>query len=205
MALAVLELASATRVGSERRVLDAAQWRLVGDAAALRERAAAAVARAQDHARETVVEELRQRADQLERQVQKQLLLKTMNLQIEHERMLRELRSRFVETVLTSLRAMLTPLPPSFFARVHASAASMLGTDAQAVLHVSAVDEGAARLGLSAARDRVAIQVDPDLEPGQCFLSTRFGRVQAGLATQLEALGEALTAWWTTQQEAGRS
>lgn len=196
MALVVLELSPSARLSHDTRVLAPAQSRAVHGAHELGAQAGAALERACAQAREATTAEMRDRADKLERQLQRQLLLKTMNLQLEYERALRELRARFVETVLSSLEAMLTPLPPAYFARAQASAAAMLGADSAAVLHVAAADERAARAGLTAARDALRIEVDPDLEPGHAFLDTRFGRVQAGLPTQLEVLGEALRAWW---------
>jgi flagellar biosynthesis/type III secretory pathway protein FliH len=199
MALAVLELSPTARVVSASRVLEALHWRAVADGAALRQEAEVALQRACELARERAADEVRARADALERRLHRQVLLKTMSLQLEHERALRDLRERFVQTLLSALQAMLTPLPPEFFARAHASATALLGTASEAVLHVSAADEQAARAGLARAGspEAVRVEVDPDVEPGQCWLDTRFGRVQAGLHTQLEALNEALQTWWS--------
>lgn len=203
MALALLEVATSARVAADTRVIDAAQWRVIAGAADLRERAAAAVLRAQENARESVMVEMRQRADQLEHEMNKALLLKTLSMQAEHERALREIRATFVDTVVECVRALLSPPPAGFFARVHESATAMLGSQPELVFHVSARDEPAARIALADAVDSGSLRlvVDPELAAGQCFLETRFGRIQASVRTQLEVLREALARWWPTERD----
>ncbi len=205
MALAVLEIATGARVAADTRVLDPAHWHAIAGAQELHQRASAAVLRARELAREAVAAELRQRSEQVEPELHEALLRDTLKLRAEHERALRELRTCFVDTLIECLRSMLSPLPPAFFARVHESANAMLGSEPDLVLHVSARDEHAARLALAgpSGRDGVRVVVDPELTGGQCFLETRFGRIQAGLPTQLEALRAALDRWWSGPPDAG--
>jgi flagellar biosynthesis/type III secretory pathway protein FliH len=196
MALAVLDLSPTARVATSSRVLSPAEWKALSGVIHLQAQAQAALEQAQVHACDSAVADMRARAERLERQLQKMVLLKALNLQVQHERELRDLRARFVETVLGCLRSLLLPTPPSFFARVQASAATMIGEASKLTLQVAAADEAAARAGLAVLASHVRVVVDPDLSPGQCFLETHFGRIQAGLTTQLEALGEALQPWW---------
>ena len=203
MALAVLSLAATTVLASSSRVLGSGEWQTINDAAQLRERAEQAFEQAREHNHATLVARHQQKVAEIEARLQKGALLKALSLQFECERLQREWRSQFVQTVMTCVGAMLSPPPPAFFARVQASAASMLGDALDVALHVAPNDEAAARDGLSTAmasatHSPVRIVVDPDLAPGQCFLDTRFGRIQAGLPTQLEALNQALERWWSS-------
>jgi flagellar biosynthesis/type III secretory pathway protein FliH len=202
MALAVLNLGATSNIASDSRVLGSGEWQSLAEAAQLRAQAAHAVALARDRDRAIAAEQQQQQVAAIEARLQKGALLKALSLQIECEQLQREWRSQFVQTVMTCVGAMLCPPPPAFFARVQASAASMLGDALDVALHVAPNDEAAARDGLSAAmagatHSPVSIVVDPDLAPGQCFLETRFGRIQAGLPTQLEALNQALERWWS--------
>lgn len=203
MALAVLNLCATSNIASDSRVLGSGEWQSLADAAQLRTQAAHTLALARDRDRAIAASQQQQQVADIEARLQKGALLKALSLQIECERLQREWRSQFVQTVMTCVSAMLSPPPPAFFARVQASAASMLGDALDVALHVAPNDEAAARDGLSAAMDSathspVRIVVDPDLAPGQCFLDTRFGRIQAGLPTQLEALNQALERWWSS-------
>lgn len=203
MALAVLSLSATTVLASRSRVLGSEEWQTVTDAAQLREQAEHAFKHAREHTHATLVARQEQKVAEIEARLQKGALLKALSLQFECESLQSEWRSHFVQTVMTCLNAMLSPPPPEFFARVQSSAASMLGDALEVALHVAPNDEAAARDGLSAAmasatRSPVRIVVDPDLAPGQCFLDTRFGRIQAGLLTQLEAMNQALERWWSS-------
>jgi type III secretion protein L len=202
MALAVLNLSVTSNMASNSRVLGCGEWQSLVDAAQLRTQVAQAVALARDNERAIAASQQQQQVAAIEARLQKGALLKALSLQIECERLQGEWRSQFVQTVMACVGAMLCPPPPAFYARVQASAASMLGDALEVALHVAPNDEAAARQGLSAAmnsatRSPARIVVDPDLAPGQCFLETRFGRIQAGLPTQLEALNQALDRWWS--------
>lgn len=199
MALAVLTLAPGAVLAGDQRVLGAREWQAVNTLAQLREQAEAALAQAQQRAMAEAAEHARAQLAAAETRLHKTLLLKTLALQVEYERQLRELRSRMVDTVMACLDSMLMPPPPQLFARVQASIAAMVGESAEIALHLSAADEAAARAAL-AQLPMVRIVVHPDLAAGQCFADTRFGRIQAGLSTQLEALREALQSWWASEQ-----
>lgn len=203
MALAVLNLSATANLASDSRVLGSGDWQALADAAQLRTQAAHALDLAREREAAMAVRRQQQQVADIEARLQKGALLKALSLQFECERLQREWRGQFVQTVMTCVGAMLLPLPPAFFARVQASAASMLGDALDVALHVAPSDEAAARAGLGAATAGavdipVRIVVDPDLAPGQCFLDTRFGRIQAGLPTQLEALNQALERWWSS-------
>jgi flagellar biosynthesis/type III secretory pathway protein FliH len=145
---------------------------------------------------------LRPKAAGNERIVQQALLLKAIHLQREFDAAQQRWHALFVDSLTTALQAVLgDPLPPQFFAQVRRSAAQFVGDRQQAVLHVAAADEPAVRdaLGESRQGQGMAWQVNPTLAAGQCFLDTPFGRVQASLATQLERLRDALSAWWAEQ------
>jgi flagellar biosynthesis/type III secretory pathway protein FliH len=205
MALAVLNLSVTSNVLSNSRVLGSGEWQSLVDAAQLRKQVAQAVALARDNERAIAASQQQQQVAAIEARLQKGALLKALSLQIECEHLQREWRGQFVQTVMSCVSAMLSPPPPAFFARVQASAASMLGDALDVTLHVAPNDEAAARDGLSlamasATHSPVRIVVDPDLAPGQCFLDTRFGRIQAGLPTQLEALNQALDRWWSNAE-----
>jgi flagellar biosynthesis/type III secretory pathway protein FliH len=197
MALVVLELGPSARVATGTRVLSASQWQAVSGAAELREQVEQALARSRADADEAMQRKLAARTEQIEREAQQRLLQKSLELQREYGRALGDLRSRFVETVSTCLQALLMPPPPELYARVQESAGALVGEGAVLSLHVAAADSAAAYQALAASPGEVRIVADPDLEAGQCFLETRFGRIQAGLPTQLEALREALTRWWS--------
>jgi flagellar biosynthesis/type III secretory pathway protein FliH len=159
--------------------------------AELERSAALAALAAQEQARKQVAE--------VQARLQRALVIKATALQLSHERLMREHRARFVDTVMSCLGSLLQPLPEEFFARVQASASAMIGDTGQTALHVAACDEAAARSALAARGQPVSIVVDPDLEAGQCFLDSRFGRLQTGLPDQLEILEEALKQWWVEQ------
>ena len=208
MALAVLSLSATATVASSSRVLGSDEWQSLTDAAQLRAQAEQALDLARERDRAMAAQEQQQQVAAIEARLQKGALLKALSLQFECERLQREWRGQFVQTVMTCVSAMLSPPPPAFFARVQASAASMLGDALDVALHVAPSDEAAARDGLSAAmasaaHSPVRVVVDPDLAPGQCFLETRFGRIQAGLPTQLEALNQALDRWWSSDATSG--
>jgi flagellar biosynthesis/type III secretory pathway protein FliH len=197
MALAVLNLSAAACVASDSRVLSPGQWQAVNDLAALREQAAVALTEARERAESRAMERARAEVISIEQRLQKGALLKALSLQIDFERAQRGLRAQFVQTVMTCLNEMLAPVPPAFFARVQASSVAMIGESSEVALHVAAIDEATAREGTASAPVRVV--VDPDLAGGQCFLETRFGRIQAGLPTQLEALQQTLERWWSQE------
>ena len=201
MALAVLRLSGQERVVASQPVLRAAEWQALSAAEDVLACAQASVKRARADAAEQAAEAARQAVQQQasvrERQQQQALLLKALSLQVEFERLQRELRQQVVDTVMSSLRAMLAgPLPSAFFQQAVASAQFWGGQDGKVVLRVASSDEPAARVALAAGAGPVRLQVDPDLAPGQCFLDTDFGRLQASLETQLQALHEALQRWW---------
>jgi flagellar biosynthesis/type III secretory pathway protein FliH len=203
MALAVLNLSALSKLASPSRVLGGGEWQSLADVAQLRTQAVQALAQAREHDLAFAASQQQQQVADIEARLQKGVLLKALSLQIEFERLQREWRSQFVQTVMACVGAMLSPPPPAFFARVQASAASMLGDALDVTLHVAPSDEAAARQGLGAAlaaakQSPVRIVVDPDLVLGQCFLESRFGRIQAGLPTQLEALNQALGRWWAS-------
>jgi type III secretion protein L len=200
MALALLKLSPAAQLASGSRVLGRIEAEAVASIAQLRASADAALAQARSQLAVTSAEQVQLLAAQTERRLQKGALLRLLGVQLEYERAVRQLRERFVDTVMSCLGSMLMPLPPAFFARVQASAAEMIGESSELTLHVAAADEAVARAAFpdpGAAASAFRIDVDPNLEPGQCFLETRFGRVQAGLQTQLEAMREALQRWWS--------
>lgn len=211
MALAVLTLDPSRRLAADSVVLPAARWQALQDAAQVVAAAEQAVADASAAA----AAQARARADehlaQKERQMQQALLLKALSLQVEYERQRQELLALFVQTQMNSLRALLAgPLPAGFFARVQASAKQWVGDQAALVLHVAPADETQARAGLAQAaaaalaagaeataeHGPVTLVVDPELAAGQCHLHTAFGRLQASLDAQLEALQEAMQQWW---------
>jgi flagellar biosynthesis/type III secretory pathway protein FliH len=202
MALAVLNLAPDCNLVSRSRVLSPHDWGAVSDVIRLRAQALAALEQAHRKAASAATEHLRQRALELEQRMQRSLLLKALALQHECERQQRALRERFVDSMMSCLNALLTPVPAQFFARVQASAAAMVGEAPALALHVSAHDEAAAREALGLHAERVQLVIDPDLAAGACFLETAFGRIQAGLATQLEGLKQALQGWWDGEQPA---
>jgi flagellar biosynthesis/type III secretory pathway protein FliH len=198
MALAVLTLTPDTHLVSGARVLTHREVQAVTQVRLLLDQTRDALASEQQRLAVAADEALQRRASEIEERMRKSMVVKTLGLQLEYEQALREMRARFVETVMSSLNAVLMPPPAAFFARVQASAAAMVGEGTEAALHVSAADEAAAKQALVDATLRLV--VDPDLQPGQCFLETRFGRIQAGLATQLEAIEAALREWWAAQQ-----
>jgi flagellar biosynthesis/type III secretory pathway protein FliH len=197
MALAVLTLSPQRRALAGSPVLAASEWRALRQASELVDAAQAAVDQARAEALARLRDEQAQTAAQHERRRQHTLLLKALSLQVEYERLRHELRDRFVETQLTCLRALLRdPLPAAFFARVEESARHYVGQRAALALHVAPADEAAARDGIGNASAHVELCIDPELLPGQCHLQTEFGRLQAGLEVQLEAIHEALERWW---------
>jgi flagellar biosynthesis/type III secretory pathway protein FliH len=200
MALAVLKLASHAQVVSGSRVLTHREVQAVAQAHQLLEHTHEALAGEGRRLAEAADQALQRRVAEAEERMRKAMMVKTLGLQLEHERLVRELRAQLVDTVMSCLGSMLDPLPPAFFARVQASAAAMVGEGTEATLHVPAADEAAAREAL--AHGAMRLVVDPDLAPGQCFLETRFGRIQAGLPTQLETIDAALREWWAAQRAA---
>jgi flagellar biosynthesis/type III secretory pathway protein FliH len=201
MALAVLTLPHMRTVATDSPVIRAGERQALQTAGELVAAAQAAIAQAQAEATAAVTHSLQLQAQQNERQLQKALLLKAFSLQVESERMQRELREQFVHTQIACLQALLAgPLPAGFYERVLDSAAHWVGENSALVLCVPPSEEQAACEGveLAAAQGQlqVQVQVDPNLAPGQCNLQTGFGRVQASLPVQLEALQEALARWW---------
>jgi type III secretion protein L len=201
VALAVLTLDPSRRLAADSVVLPAARWQALQDAAQVVAAAEQAVADASAAA----AAQARARADehlaQKERQMQQALLLKALSLQVEYERQRQELLALFVQTQMNSLRALLAgPLPAGFFARVQASAKQWVGDQAALVLHAGLAQAAAAALAAgaeaTAEHGPVTLVVDPELAAGQCHLHTAFGRLQASLDAQLEALQEAMQQWW---------
>jgi flagellar biosynthesis/type III secretory pathway protein FliH len=202
VALAVLSLSGAAKLASSSRVLTHREVESVVAVQQLCERSQAELQRSAELAALAAQEQVRRELTDVQARLQRELVIKATALQLSHERSMREHRARFVETVMSCLGSLLQPLPPEFFARVQASAAALVGDNAQTVLHVAACDEPAARTALAALGQPVSIVVDPDLGAGRCFLDTRFGRLQTGLPDQLEILEEALKPWWAEQAAA---
>jgi type III secretion protein L len=203
MALAVLTLSAQRRVLASSPVLTAHEWRSLQQANEVIGAAREAIEQARAETLSRVRAENEQAMAQQEQRRQHTLLLKALSLQVEYERLRRDLRDRFVETQLTCLRALLQhPLPAAFFARVQESARQYVGERAALALHVAPADEAAARDGIGQAATHVELRIDPELLPGQCHLQTEFGRLQAGLDAQLEAIREALERWWHGEGEA---
>jgi flagellar biosynthesis/type III secretory pathway protein FliH len=200
VALAVLTLASGTQLVSSTRVLTHREVQAVTQVQQLLDQTRDVLAEERRRFAVAADEALQRRTAEIEERTRKATMVQTLNFQLEYQARVRELRSQFVETVMNGLAAMLMPPPATFFARVQASASAMVGAGTEATLHVAAADEAAAKQALCNAAMRLV--VNPDLLPGQCFLETGFGRIQASLATQLETIEVALREWWAAQPAA---
>jgi flagellar assembly protein FliH len=197
VALVVLKLDASRRVVTDDCVLPAAEWRALQQAQEVVSSAQAAVDDARRSAEHQCRAEMQELWTQKERQLQTVLLLKALSLQVEFERQRQELMETFVQSQITSLSALLAgPLPQPFFERTLQSARQWVGETTILTLHVSPPDEAAARGAVAVCGTTVALAVDADLQPGQCYLQTPFGRLQAALDVQLDALQEAMRQWW---------
>jgi type III secretion protein L len=202
MALALLKLNDHTAVAVDGPVLRGAQWQWLKDLPALR----GAAAHASEHAREATQAQVRAEQQQAlthaEHELQRIMLLKAMSLQVAHENFVRDVESRFVETVLSCVKSLMgEKLPSGFLERAALSAQTLLGRATPAAMVVSPGDEAAAREALLCFErpgmgTPMRLQIDAHLEPGQCHFQTANGRVQASLPVQLEALEAALQLWW---------
>lgn len=203
MALAVLKLDEQHRFMATSPIVRQARWRTVRDAGNVAAVVSEAVATASARAQAQVREQARREVLQRESQAQRELMAKVLALQAEYDRLRSQLFQQFVQTQTTCLEALLAgPLPAAYFERIAQSAQHWLGERAPFVLHVAAADEAQARHAVDElvarlhAQERMALLVDPDLEAGQAYVQTDFGRLQAGLMVQLEALSQALQSWW---------
>jgi flagellar biosynthesis/type III secretory pathway protein FliH len=201
MALVVLKLPDSRVISTDSPVMRVQERLALESAGAVVAVAQAAMAQARAEATAAATNAVQVQAQHNERQLQKALLLKAFSLQVDGERMQRELREQFVRTQMSCLRALLAgPLPAGFYERVLDSAAHWVGEKTSLVLNVPPSEESAAHAGIEQWAGRtqanIELQVDPNLGPGQCHLQTQFGRVQASLPVQLEAMEEALARWW---------
>jgi type III secretion protein L len=196
MALVILKLSPAAQLATDSRILGRIEAEAVADVSKLRQQALVALEQAQRQAMVVAEEHVKERVSEIEKRLQKGALLKALGIQMEYERTVQELRDTFVDTVMSCISSMMLPPPPEFFARVQASAAEMIGEAAEVALHVAAADENTALDALLGTEGSFRVVADPNLAAGQCFLETKFGRIQAGLSTQLEAIHESLDRWW---------
>jgi flagellar biosynthesis/type III secretory pathway protein FliH len=203
MALAVLKNADRVQVVATSTVLRAGEWQALQQSGLLREELKQDAARQTEIAIADATARLTEKAQALERQTQYALLLKALGLQLEFEGIQERWQACFVDTMMTSLSALLgTELPPGYFAQVQGAASRFVGENTPATLHVAPADEAAVREALGHPGQALTWCVDLSLGQGQCFLETRFGRVQASLATQLEGLRDALQRWFQEPRSA---
>jgi flagellar biosynthesis/type III secretory pathway protein FliH len=200
MALAILRHLDQTLIKSNNRILKHGEWQTLSHLNDVTQSLCVELQKVYDEALVAAKFQLNLDNQEIERKVQFALLLKAIEMEKKFNLEIEKWNKTFVETLLSSLKSILgKSLPAEYFVQVEKSAKEFVGDRSLAILNVSPFDEESALKALGPDPVEFRWQVDPVLEAGECYMQSRFGRIDASLGTQLNSVETNLREWWSEQ------
>lgn len=195
MALVVLTLGERTRLLADRPLLKRKDAQIVRELSVALQALRAAFEDERRQLQGRSEDRLRMRQSELEEQHRARLAQSLLGFHDALRRELATVADGFVDAVLVTARNLVGQrIPPEFFAQAISAARDYVAGSTVIELRVAPADQHQAAEGLALLPGiedlGIRLVADPQLAPGGCVLSTKLGRVDAGLQTQLDALRE---------------